>query len=153
MGLQIWDTAGQGRYSPLTAVHFRDADAIILCYGCDNIHTFINCERRWRKQIEDYAKGDAIILIIGCKSDKDRNRQISKSEGENIIKQGHWKKYNAWWAECSAKTGHNVNNIFTTASEMVMQQRIARQNQACYRKQSRVSLHHDASKTRTKQTG
>eukprot|EP01084_Bolivina_argentea_P252688 424196_1 len=156
--LRIWDTAGQETFnSPLTAGHYRDADAILLCYGCDNARTLANCEKTWKQQIEQNAKDDVIILIIGCKSDQKHNRQLSEFEGRTLINKPHWKKYNAWWGECSAKTGHNISNIFATAAEMVVKQRDAFATSDHYTKprqfqNSRVNVNaaHQVPKDKTK---
>merc|ERR1712080_441465 len=121
MGLQIWDTAGQERFHSMTASHYRDADVIILCYECGDIESYNNCQRVWKTQIDDNAKSNVIVLIIGCKNDQRNGRELYVKLTTNI-RNGQWSQYKTWCCQCSAKTGYNVTNIFEHAAEMVLQQ-------------------------------
>eukprot|EP01084_Bolivina_argentea_P022423 41672_1 len=126
MEIKIWDTAGQERYNSICQTYYKKADVIILCYGVDSKLTLRNCEQ-WRTQIEENAKEDVIILLIGCKGDVKKRRELSEYEGKKIIRKREWKQFNPWWCECSAKTNDNIRNIFVTAATMVLEQRKAAQ--------------------------
>ena len=42
-----------------------------------------------------------------------------KKKQRDLFNRKEWNKYGTWWCECSAKTGDNVNVIFTTAAETI----------------------------------
>ena len=69
--LQIWDTAGQDRFKAITASYYRGGDAIVLCYDTTNRETFDHL-RTWLKEIANYAREDARIVLVGTKTDKKR---------------------------------------------------------------------------------
>eukprot|EP01084_Bolivina_argentea_P137033 241338_1 len=121
--LNIWDTAGEETYNILNEDFYHNADIIVVCYGIDSKPTFNNREK-WRQQIEKHAKKNVIVFLVGCKADGTTSkRTLSKHQGRQIINESKWKKYNAWFCECSAKTGDNISNIFTTATYLVIKTR------------------------------
>eukprot|EP01083_Nonionella_stella_P278757 948011_1 len=116
MTLKIWDTTGAEKHHSLSC-----ADCIILCYDTSNEQSLGNCNK-WREQIKTYAKDDAIVFLVGCKSDLVQQNRAEYEEKEcAIINQTEWKQLkllNTLYGECSAKRNDNVRNVFTTIAEL-----------------------------------
>nr|XP_021004104.2 ras-related protein RABB1b-like isoform X3 [Parasteatoda tepidariorum] len=83
----------------------QDAHGILLLYDTANIRTFEKL-REWREIMRDLAP-EAIIFIIGARSDLFHRREVLFEEGQNFAK-----SENLEFFECSAKTGENVKEIF-----------------------------------------
>ena len=89
-----------------------------------NPKSFENCDK-WRDAVEEYGRKDVVVMLVGCKIDKagyNYNRKTVEMLS-GLIKQGKWKKFDASYCECSAKTGDNVKNVFITVAEKVMMKR------------------------------
>ncbi|VDN06460.1 unnamed protein product [Thelazia callipaeda] len=104
--LQIWDTAGQERFLAITTSYYRDADALLLTYDITNRQSFINI-RDWLTRIREKAKENVLITLIGNKIDLQSNRKVKYEEGKQLAE-----TCNIAFAETSAKTGENVQEIF-----------------------------------------
>ncbi|XP_042899954.1 ras-related protein Rab-6A-like isoform X2 [Parasteatoda tepidariorum] len=96
---------GQKRYRRLVPRITQDAHGILLLYDTANIRTFEKL-REWREIMRDLAP-EAIIFIIGARSDLFHRREVLFEEGQNFAK-----SENLEFFECSAKTGENVKEIF-----------------------------------------
>ena len=79
--LEIWDTSGQERYSPLNRIFFRDADMIFIFYNFYERKTF----ERVKFMIEDVKLGcdniNCICALIGNKYDLN----IDTKEYNNLV--------------------------------------------------------------------
>ncbi|TMS37150.1 hypothetical protein L596_004144 [Steinernema carpocapsae] len=104
--LQIWDTAGQERFRSITSSYYRDADALLLVYDVTNRGSFENI-RNWLAQIQEYAKEDVQITLIGNKVDLASQRKVTSDEGKQLAA-----AYNIPFVETSAKTGQRVQETF-----------------------------------------
>ena len=106
-----------------------NSDAVILCYGVDNEASFKNCYSVWRREIEEYAGDDAVVILVGCKGDinkltgRGNVRKVSLYDGQTMAKDAGFKKLRCLWGECSAKTGANVESVFRTVAEEVLQRK------------------------------
>ena len=66
-------------------------------------------------QIRMLAPPDVRVLIVGNKVDLDNQRVITTEQGQSLAD-----SYNLGFFEVSAKTGHNVSEIFQNMSELVL---------------------------------
>ena len=102
--LQIWDTAGQERFRTITAAYYRGADGILIVYDITHRNSF-SAITGWLEEALKYVDDGIPIVIIGNKSDR-TDRQVSFNELEEF-----GKKHNILYAECSARTGENIDNV------------------------------------------
>ena len=102
--VKIYDTAGQERFNAITTSLFQKIQGIILVYDISNEESFKNINY-WISKINDNLFNIQCILA-GNKCDLEKERIISKKDGENLAKQNNFKFF-----ETSSKTGHNVNEI------------------------------------------
>lgn len=105
--VQIWDTSGQERFRNITVSYYRGANGIIYVYDVLRRESFDHLNN-WIKEVELLSNDNKEELIIGNKTDRcDRcimeDEAIVYSKGKDIP-----------YIEVSAKTGHNIDNAFTS---------------------------------------
>ena len=105
--LQIWDTCGQELYRSLINSFYHSTSLAIIAYSIDSNESFKNVEQ-WLNDIKTQSNPDVKIFLIGNKADLEDKREVSKEAGETFFKD-HKLSY---FAETSAKTGFNVQNVF-----------------------------------------
>ena len=107
--LKIWDTGGHDRFQFLIKSYFRNITGLVIVYDITNFKSFENIE----KIIANYKKhGDnpnTPILILGNKTDLEKKREVSFEAGQLLAQ-----KLDCAFLECSARTHHNIENIYFT---------------------------------------
>lgn len=98
--LEIWDTAGQERYKSLVPMYYRDADAAIIVYDITSKVSMIEAT----KWIHDLKSRNLKMIVVGNKYDLLDEVNILE------IKKMFLDEHNIF---VSAKTGDNIDNIFT----------------------------------------
>jgi Ras-related protein Rab-3C len=113
MKLQIWDTAGQERYRTITTAYYRGAMGFILMYDVTNEDSF-NSVQDWVTQIKTYSWDNAQVILVGNKSDIERDRIISYDRGKQLADQ-----LGLEFFETSAKENINVKNVFERLVDII----------------------------------
>ena len=108
--LQIWDTSGQERYRSIAQNFYRGADGILFVFDVTNKNSFDNL-KYWLNE----PQIDAKKILIGNKIDLSDKRVINKEKMEELAKKYEMKSF-----ETSAKTGENVDKIFTEITELIL---------------------------------
>lgn len=101
--LNLWDTAGQEKYNSLIPMYYRNADAAIIVYDITNEQS-LNSASRWLTELHRIVP-DIFILLVGNKCDLEK--QILQTSINDYVN-----KYNIKHLEVSAKTNHNINEMF-----------------------------------------
>ena len=104
--MQIWDTAGHKRYKSITEAYYKGSKCAFVVYDITQKSTFDNIDE-WIKQLKSETDGNVTIVILGNKCDLEKERQITKEQGESKAK-----KYNAGFFEVSALSGKNIDKAF-----------------------------------------
>ena len=105
--LQIWDTAGMERYKSLGPIYYRDASCAIIVYDQSAQET-ADAVPKWLEAFRETVKTLADIVVVGNKDDLE-NKVVQHDE----IRE--WAKENEFdFFLTSAKTGKNVNELFST---------------------------------------
>ncbi|XP_013055394.3 EF-hand calcium-binding domain-containing protein 4B isoform X1 [Anser cygnoides] len=102
VALQLWDTAGQERYRSITKQFFRKADGVIVMYDITAKDTF-TAVKQWLISIEEGTGENVPVLLLGNKTDNEKEREVPNGMGEHLAKD-----YNLIFYECSAYSGHNT---------------------------------------------
>lgn len=102
VALQLWDTAGQERYRSITKQFFRKADGVIVMYDITSKDTFM-AVRQWLTSVEEGAGENIPILMLGNKTDIEKEREVPCGLGKQLSKD-----CNLIFYECSASSGHNA---------------------------------------------
>jgi len=106
--VQIWDTAGMERYRSITNAYYKGAKGVIVVYDICRQKSFENVDK-WIDDFKSKADDDAVILLIGNKSDLDEKREVSKEEAESKAQKNKF-----GFMETSAKDNNNVQKAFET---------------------------------------
>ncbi|XP_060065608.1 uncharacterized protein LOC132545943 [Ylistrum balloti] len=112
----IWDTAGQERYHSLAPMYYRGAPAAVVVYDVTSVNSF-NKAILWVKELLQQANAMMVIVLAGNKADmvtetKSTNEEARKFAAENKL----------IFAETSAKTGMNVDDIFSQIGNVIARQ-------------------------------
>jgi len=109
---EIWDTAGQERYRSLAPMYYRGAKAAVIVYDITDEDTFKGA-KTWVSEIQKKSE-NCLILLVGNKVDLTMNRKVDIHMVKDYVEIN-----NIIYIESSAKTGLNVDKIFTTIAENI----------------------------------
>ncbi|XP_039517610.1 EF-hand calcium-binding domain-containing protein 4A [Pimephales promelas] len=118
VALQLWDTAGQERFHSVTQQYFRRADGIIAMYDVTH-ETSFTAVRHWLDQVLEKQSEGACLMLLGNKTDlasADR-REVTGAQGHRLAEQ-----YQAEFYECSAKSGHQVEEAMNHLTRLLASQ-------------------------------
>ncbi|XP_018413423.1 PREDICTED: EF-hand calcium-binding domain-containing protein 4B [Nanorana parkeri] len=116
VALQLWDTAGQERYRSITKQFFRKADGVVVMYDITSKETF-TAVRQWLTSVEDGAGENIPILMLGNKTDIEKEREVPCGLGEHLSKD-----CNLIFYECSASSGQNVKDSVLHLARILKEQ-------------------------------
>ena len=111
--LQIWDTAGQDRFRSITKNYYKGSHGIILIYDVTSLETFENV-KSWVSQIHEEISDKVVIYLVGNKIDMDDERKVKTEEGQKLAEE-----LGVPFVETSAKSGENIDNIFSDITERI----------------------------------
>ncbi|KAJ9472113.1 Ras-related protein Rab-5A [Diplonema papillatum] len=114
---EIWDTAGQERYKSLAPMYYRGAAAAVIVYDITNMDSFIRA-KNWVQELQRQGDCSVVIALAGNKCDLADQRVVETAEA-----QAYADEKNLIFVECSAKTNHNVNNMFLSIAKKLPQAR------------------------------
>lgn len=109
--LQLWDTAGQERFRSLIPSYIRDSSVAVVVYDTTNKNSFTNCDT-WIEDVRKERGTDVVIMMVGNKTDLADKRQVTTEEGEAKAK-----LLNVLFVETSAKSNHNIKQMFRKIAE------------------------------------
>ncbi len=109
--LVLWDTAGQQRFKTLTSSYYRGADGIIIVYDITDRQSFDNVIM-WYDEMNKSINKRVSTMLIGNKCDLTEKRAVSEQQGRSLAN-----KYGIPFAQTSAKTSENVNQIFANLAK------------------------------------
>jgi Ras-related protein Rab-2A len=113
--LQIWDTAGQENFRSITRSYFRGAIGCVLTYDVTNRDTFQNLAN-WIEETQTCSNSGIVIILVGNKCDLTAVREVDREEVEEFSR-----KRGLVHIETSAKTGANVDKVFESLSDMILE--------------------------------
>ncbi|KAF4091676.1 hypothetical protein AMELA_G00039910 [Ameiurus melas] len=116
VALQMWDTAGQERYRSITKQFFRKADGVVVMYDITCEQTF-TAVRSWLASVQEGAGDDIPVMLLGNKTDLEGQRAIQFRMGEKLAKDSQ-----LIFFECSAFSGHNVNESMVHLARILKEQ-------------------------------
>ena len=105
--LDLWDTAGQDRYRSLAKIFYQDAKIIVFVYDITSIKSFEGLQKYWYKQVQANSDKNAILAVVGNKSDLYLNEQIKTEDGKNFAD-----SIGAIFQTTSAKSNVGIDLLF-----------------------------------------
>ena len=112
--LQIWDTAGQEKFRSVARSYYRGAIGIIIVYDITKVESFQHVST-WLSDAKSYARNECSVCLVGNKSDLAQSRAVATNNSEQFAKDNNLINF-----ECSALTGNNVEEIFTSLTKQVL---------------------------------
>uniref|UniRef100_A0A1B6CQM7 Ras-related protein Rab n=1 Tax=Clastoptera arizonana TaxID=38151 RepID=A0A1B6CQM7_9HEMI len=116
--LQLWDIAGQERFTWMTRVYYKDAYGCVIMFDLTNKNSFVNT-LKWKRDVDTKCKlpdGSPIpCMLLANKCDLN-NRQIDQMEIETFYKQHNF----IGWTETSSKEGLMVNDSMRFLVDVIM---------------------------------
>ncbi|CAH8449670.1 unnamed protein product [Schistosoma curassoni] len=105
--LEILDTAGTEQFTAMRDLYMKNGQGFLLVYSITSQATFTDLNDL-RKQILRVKDVDEFpLVLVGNKCDLEDERSVGTEQGRNLANE--WKCH---FAETSAKTKSNVNEIF-----------------------------------------
>jgi Ras-related protein Rab-5C len=105
--IQIWDTSGQERFAPLTTTYFHHVDAVVIMFDMTDYCSFMKISY-WLSEAKKNCPENIIMVMAGNKFDAyTKNNNNYNSDIEHFASNNNLKYFST-----SAKTGHNINEIF-----------------------------------------
>ncbi len=110
---QIWDLAGQQRFSAVRALYYKGSHGAILIFDQTRVDSLYNLEK-WKKELFTNVGREIPYLVLGNKSDLPE--AIDKGEIENFIQKSQSEvqdiPFEIKFLKTSAKSGLNVTEAF-----------------------------------------
>lgn len=83
--LQIWDTAGQEKFSSLTTTYLKKTIGFIIMYNITDPKSFDIAREKYMTLSKENPC--AVIMLLGNKTDLEEDRVISTSDGEALARE------------------------------------------------------------------
>ncbi|KAF3930543.1 hypothetical protein ABW19_dt0202664 [Dactylella cylindrospora] len=139
---EIWDTAGQERFASLAPMYYRNAQSALVVYDLTKASSLAKA-KHWVAELQRQASPGIVIALVGNKldltsqstglegsmgglsisgssvgddddDDDEDARQVSTAEAKSYAEEEGLLFY-----ETSAKTGHNVQEVFTAIANAI----------------------------------
>ncbi|XP_042704934.1 nuclear ubiquitous casein and cyclin-dependent kinase substrate 1 isoform X2 [Chrysemys picta bellii] len=105
--LQLWDIAGQERFTSMTRLYYREASACIIMFDVTNFSTFSNSQR-WKQDLDSkltLPDGSPVpCLLLANKCDLS-SWAVTREEIDQFSKGNGF----SGWTETSVKENKNIN--------------------------------------------
>ncbi|KAI1020042.1 hypothetical protein LB503_006470 [Fusarium chuoi] len=131
---EIWDTAGQERFASLAPMYYRNAQAALVVYDLTKPTSLIKA-KHWVAELQRQASPGIVIALVGNKldltGDSGAAAAAAAEDGEEGDDSGDARKVPTEEAqayaeeegllffETSAKSGHNVTEVFTAIANAI----------------------------------
>jgi len=116
--LQIWDFAGEEKFSSLLPSYAKGSSAAIFMCDISKRDSITSIDKWLLKFNEGLNNRDPKfpLIVVGGKLDLEENRSLNKKDIEDILTVR--KEFD--YIECSSKTGENVDLLFQTIVEKML---------------------------------
>lgn len=81
VNLAIWDTAGQEQFHALGPLYYRNSNGAVLVYDITDESSFPKV-KVWVKELRKMLGNDVCLVIVGNKTDLEKERHVSLEEAE-----------------------------------------------------------------------
>ena len=94
-------------------MYYKKADAILLVYDISNRQSFDKIKDYYCNKMKEFCKKNIPIILLGNKTDKENERQISHEEGIALSLSNNFK-----FKEASCLKNENVADAFESLIEL-----------------------------------
>ncbi len=119
--LQIWDLAGQQKFSNIREAFYKGTDGVVLVYDVSN-PTSADRISDWIAEIKRIVHEPVPMILVANKIDlRTETECLSTQHGKKLLETLKQKFDNTiHFIESSAKTGENIDNIFAQLAKSVV---------------------------------
>eukprot|EP00750_Incisomonas_marina_P018067 INCI2697.2.p1 GENE.INCI2697.2~~INCI2697.2.p1 ORF type:complete len:188 (+),score=42.67 INCI2697.2:208-771(+) len=111
--VNFWDLSGHDEFFQVRNEFYKDSQGGLLVFDASSRASFENLVQ-WVKEAKEFGGGKLLGLVVANKTDL--KRAVSDKEASA------WARQNGYaYAECSAKSGENVQQAFLTLINKVVQ--------------------------------
>lgn len=114
---EIWDTAGNDKFKPLTPLYYRNATAALVVYDITDKKSYIDA-LQWINELKEYDT-NIVIGLCGNKLDLDEYRTVQHQIPTDLV--------NVFY-ETSAKTNVNITPMFRKIGSIIINKPIKPKN-------------------------
>lgn len=82
--MSIWDTAGQEKFHALGPIYYRSSNGAVLVYDITDQDSFQKV-KNWVKELRKMLGTDICLVIVGNKSDLNKDRTVELEEAERYV--------------------------------------------------------------------
>ncbi|KAB0796640.1 hypothetical protein PPYR_10701 [Photinus pyralis] len=122
VNLSIWDTAGQEKFHALGPIYYRSSNGAVLVYDITDVDSFQRI-KSWVKELRKILGTDVCLVIVGNKTDLEKDRNVDIEEAEEYAK-----KVGATHFETSAKQNTGIEEMFLSLTQQMLD-RVCEQEQ------------------------
>nr|ADD38299.1 Ras-related protein Rab-32 [Lepeophtheirus salmonis] len=119
--LQLWDIAGQERFSKMTRAYFKGSVGAIVLYDSGNVNTF-NSVKKWKEELDEKCalpEGQNVpAILLSNKSDMPKHPNLPSDE--EISKFVETNGFVPKWFKTSAKTGENIQECINFLIKVIL---------------------------------
>ena len=114
--LHIWDSSGQERYRVINKLEFQDSQCLIFVYDISNFQSFQSIPEFWYEEARKNVQENTLFYVVGNKSDLCDLQDVDETLRNEFLKEKGLK-----FKEVSARTGHNIKELFEDIAECLQQ--------------------------------
>jgi small GTP-binding protein len=111
--LQIWDLGSQDFLGHVRAGYYHGARGVVYMFDVTRPKSLEELWA-WKKEVDSQLRG-VKALVVANKTDLDKDRMVSREEGEEFAK-----KFLADYMEASVKLNKGVDDTFTFIAKSLM---------------------------------
>lgn len=114
VNLAIWDTAGQEKFHALGPIYYRLSNGAVLVYDITDVDSFQRI-KSWVKELRKMLGNDVCLVIVGNKTDLEKDRNVSVEDAEEYAA-----KVGALHYQTSAKLNQGIEEMFLSLTQKML---------------------------------
>lgn len=120
--LQLWDVAGQERFSSMTRAYFRGTMGAVVVFDQTNAYTYTAALEKWKKDLDSKCSlpGNRPVPAILVANKCDLRRDPSLPDDLEITRSAIEHGFVPKWFKVSAKTGLHVDDLMNQLVKYIM---------------------------------